>query len=207
MLAALALSALAHLGFLADSLAIAARPPIVPPVPISVAVATVGGAPVKDAAWIEERMAEPARLYNPLGIYFRKPELRPLGEQHAALETREDRDALGALWKKGVVNVFVVSTLRDVDNKESLIMGVHWAPGGDLAHHFIIVAARASKTTLAHELGHYFGLPHKHVPDNLMSYNRTGIDVFLDSSQKVKVRTNAVVLSARERLRQGGPSR
>lgn len=202
MLSVAALSALAHLGFLADALAIAASPPIVPPVPISVAVATVDGEAVKDAAWIEERMAETARLYNPLGIYFRKPEVRPLAENHAALETRADRDALGALWKKGFVNVFVVATLRDVDDGESLIQGVHWAPGGDLSRHFVILAARASKTTLAHELGHYFGLPHKHhIPDNLMSYTRTGIDVFLDASQKTKVKTNARVLSARERLR------
>ncbi len=202
MLAVAALSALAHLGMLADALAITVSPPIVPPVPISVAVAAVDGVPVKDGAWIEERMAETARLYNPLGIYFRKPEVRPLPERHAALETREDRDALGGLLKKGFVNVFVVATLRDVDDKESLIMGVHWAPAGDLSRHFVILAARASKTTLAHELGHYFGLAHKHhIPDNLMSYTRTGIEVFLDAAQKTKVRTNARVLSVREKLR------
>lgn len=197
MLTFAALSALAHLGMLADSLAIAASPPIVAPVRVTVAVAAVGGVPIRDQAWIDERLAETARIYNPLGIYFRKPEVRELDEKHAALETREDRDALAASLKKGFMNVFVVDTLRDVDNGTSLLHGVHWAPNGDMKRHYVIVSSTASKTTLAHEIGHYYGLPHKMVPDNLMSYSRSGIDVFLDATQKAKVRTNVKVVQAR----------
>lgn len=193
-----ALAALAHLGLLADALAVGASPPIVRPIQLSIAVASTGGAPVQDAAWIDAQIAEAQRVYNPLGIYFRKAEVRSLDPEHAELETRADRDALAKHLHKGFINVFVVSSLRDVDDGKSLRMGVHWAPNGDLRKHYIIVAATARFTTTAHEIGHYFGLPHSQVPDNLMSYTRTGADVFLDAAQKQKVRRRAREHAARK---------
>jgi len=49
-------------------------------------------------------------------------------------------------------------------------MGVHWRSRGRHRAHFVIVAASAWVTTLAHELGHFFGNPHHPTPGNLMSY-------------------------------------
>jgi hypothetical protein len=92
---------------------------------------------------------------------------------------------------KGVVNVFVVASLRDVDDPSLYRMGVHWRNGATPAHRYVIVTAEALSTTLAHELGHYNGLAHSAVVDNLMSYNRTGERVFLLGAQASAVRTFA----------------
>jgi len=176
------------------------QPPVASTMPISVAVATADGGPVQDAAWVDEQLAETQRVYNGFGIYFRKAEVRPLDARFAALENRTDRDALASQLKKGVVNVFIVSSLRDVDDDKLFRMGVHWAPNGDLKRQYIIVAASARKTTMAHEIGHYFGLAHTQVADNLMSYQRTGAVVFLNAAQKAKVVTNAKVYVGRKEL-------
>jgi hypothetical protein len=192
--------AIAHLGMLAHALGVLASPPIVPQMRLSIAVSTADGAPVQDAAWIDERIAEAQRIYNPLGLYFRKAEVRPLDARYAAIETRADRDALSNELHRGFMNVFIVSSLRDVDDAEFHIMGVHWAPKGDLQRQYVIVAASARKTTLAHEIGHYLGLVHTSTPDNLMSYTRTGADVFLNAEQKQKVTTRAREYAARKHL-------
>ncbi len=89
--------------------------------------------------------------------------------------------------RRAVVNVFVVASLRDVDDPSRYRMGVHWRHGKTPAHRYVIVTAEALPTTLAHELGHYNGLGHSAVVDNLMSYNRTGASVFLHPAQATTV--------------------
>ena len=54
-----------------------------------------------------------------------------------------------------------------------------------------IVVASAPTTVLAHELGHYFGNPHSHVADNVMSYERTGAPVFFDADQGKRIASKA----------------
>jgi hypothetical protein len=73
----------------------------------------------------------------------------------------------------GRVNVFVPASLRDVDDPSLLRMGVHWRARAPRTRpsHFVIVASSAWQTTLAHELGHFFGNPHHRTPGNLMSYD------------------------------------
>ena len=70
-------------------------------------------------------------------------------------------------------------------------MGVHWRPQSDLRKHYVIIAASALPSTLAHELGHFFGNGHSKVPNNVMSYDRTGAPVFFDAGQQRKVKTFA----------------
>ena len=41
---------------------------------------------------------------------------------------------------------------------------------------------------MAHELGHFFGNPHSSTPNNVMSYNRTGAEVFFDDAQMRTIR-------------------
>jgi hypothetical protein len=62
-------------------------------------------------------------------------------------------------------------------------MGVHWQPQTTPRRHYVIVATSALPSTLAHELGHFFGLPHTAVKNNLMSYDRDGSPPFLDAKQ------------------------
>lgn len=175
-------------------------PPVAAAMPLSIAVATADGAPAQTDAWIDDQIAETQRLYNGFGIYFTKAEVRTIDGRFASLENRRDRDALATQLKKGYLNVFIVSSLRDVDDPKLFRMGVHWAPNGDLKRQYCIVAASARRTTMAHEIGHYFGLQHTQTADNLMSYSRTGADVFMSATQKVKVTTNAKVYLARKEL-------
>ena len=60
---------------------------------------------------------------------------------------------------------------------------------------------------LAHELGHFFGNGHSDVPDNLMSYSRTGGRVFLDETQIDRIHMFSMRFLAAGRLADVGPPR
>jgi hypothetical protein len=198
-----ALPLLLHLGSLCslpEAITDPPAAPVVAPMPLSIAVAEQDGAPVQTPEWLAEQLVEARRIYNHFGIYFRKTRTRKLDGRFAQLETRADRDALAGELEKGVLNVFVVASLRDVDDDKLHRMGVHWAPNGDLKRQYVIVAASARKTTMAHEIGHYFKLQHTSTPDNLMSYARTGAEVFLTASQKATVIASAKAYVQRKEL-------
>ncbi len=163
----------------------------IPPLPLSIAVAEEEGAPVRDAAWVDAQIAVAVALYTPLGITLRKVASRVLPAAHAHLETRADRDALAALVEPRRVNVLVVASLRDVDDPTLFRMGVQWRSRTQRARHYAIVAASARETTTAHELGHFFGLDHSRVADNVMSYERSGGQVFFDERQAAQMRAMA----------------
>ncbi len=169
--------------------------PIAPPLPLSIAVALADGKTAQTQAWIDAQIAEAQRLYNAFGVSFRKAAVRRLPARFAALETRKDRDALATQLEPGVINVFIVASLRDVDDPKLYRMGVHWAPNGDLKRQYVIVASEARKTTMAHEIGHFFTLQHTSSADNLMSYVRTGAEVFMSAGQR-----QAVILSVKSHV-------
>jgi hypothetical protein len=165
------------------ALPIDAREDPLPTLPVVVSVATEAGKPVRDDAWIDAQLAEAERLFGPRGLHLKKTAQRPLDERFAKLETRKDRDALTAQLQKGVINVMIVASLRDVDDPRLHRMGVHWAPVGKPGVHYVIVARDAWESTMAHEIGHFFGLPHSASKNNLMSYDRDGAAAFLDDYQ------------------------
>jgi hypothetical protein len=177
------------------ALPVAAKPPVpappLPPLPLSIAVAVEGGRAVREEAWLAVQLAEVERLYGPIGLRFKRTAARSLTEPYARLETRQDRDALDAERQEGVINAFIVASMRDVDDTRRYRMGVHWRNTTWLSHRYVIVTADAIPSTLAHELGHWFGLPHAHKVDNLMSYSRTGERVFLSKHQAATVRAGA----------------
>lgn len=142
-------------------------------VPLSVAIARVDGEPVVTADWLDEQLAHANRAFGPFGLCFAVDERRDLAPARTALETRADRHALGASVSTGRANVFVPLSLRDVDDPSLLRMGVHWRARAPRQRpsHFVIVASSAWQTTLAHELGHFFGNPHSRTSGNLMSYD------------------------------------
>lgn len=163
-------------------------PPPIPPLPLSIAVVEEEGRPAQDAAWVDAQLAEAVRLFEPLGLPLRRVASRALPARFARLETRADRDALASALEPRRINVMIVASLRDVDDPELLRMGVHWRNRATPAKHYVIVAASARPTTLAHEIGHYFGLGHSDVTDNVMSYSRTGAAVFFDPKQADRMR-------------------
>lgn len=155
---------------------------------LSIAVAQQGKEPVRDEAWVAEQVASANALFAPSGARFRWFYAKTLPDRHAELHSRADRDALAAYVEpRGFVDVFVVSVLEDVDEPGRLRKGVAWTHKAD-GRRYVIISASAPAQVLAHELGHFFGNAHTAVPDNLMSYERTGGPVSFDEAQNKRIR-------------------
>ena len=156
---------------------------------VSIAVDDAGK-PLADAAWLAAEIDAAEALFEPFGVRFAKADGAPLEARVAHVETRADRNALASHVTPHVIDVFVVGSLRDVDDPTQVRRGVHWhAPSGA---HYLILVASAPTTVLAHELGHYFGNPHSHVLDNVMSYERSGAPVFFDADQGKRIAARAL---------------
>jgi len=89
-----------------------------------------------------------------------------------------------------------VRSLRDDAQVGLYRRGVTWDSHTVPSQRFIILSSVAGKTTLAHELGHFFGIqPHSTVRNNLMSYDRDDDAlVFLDAAQQAIVKSTANTL-------------
>jgi hypothetical protein len=140
--------------------------------PLSIGVAQLDGEAVATGAWIDAQVSEAQRLMAPHGLSVAAARHRPLPESVARLETGADRDALADLLEDEVINIFVVASLRDVDDPRIFRMGVRWRKRSDLRKDYVIIAKSGMPTTLCHELGHYFGNGHSPVVNNVMSYKR-----------------------------------
>lgn len=152
--------------------ALAAGVEVLPTLPLSIAVAPLNGRAVADDAWVDAQVAEAQRLMAPHGVSVALFSRRALSETRARLETADDRDALAEHVERDVINVFVVDTMRDVDDPELLRMGVRWRKRSNLSKDYVIVTSGAFASTLCHELGHFLGNGHSTVVDNVMSYKR-----------------------------------
>jgi hypothetical protein len=173
-----------------------ASPPVATTFSLRVSIAVDdAGKPIADPGWLAAEIDAAEGLFEPFGVRFAKADGAPLDGRSVHMETRADRDALASHVAAHVIDVFVVGSLRDVDDPAQMRRGVHWhAPSGA---HYLILVASAPKTVLAHELGHYFGNPHSQVPDNVMSYERSGAPVFFDADQgkRIAARARAYVKS------------
>ncbi len=161
---------------------------------VHVAQTSAEGAPrpvARDEAWIQDQIDAANALFAPNAIDFRWFQAFEMPPERAALETRADRDALGDRLERRVINVFVVSSLRDVDDGKSYRMGVCWQSTRDASRRYVVVAASARPSVLAHELGHFFGLGHDTRVNNLMSYARDDGALFLDAPQRATIAARA----------------
>ncbi len=174
--------------------------------PISIVVAVDNAAPAQSDAWISAQIDDANALYGPLGIRFRWTLRREMSAEHAEMHSRADRDGLAPLVDKNVIDVFIVKALEDVDEPGRYRKGVAWTSKPD-GKRFLIVSAIAPRTVLAHELGHFFGNGHSDVPDNLMSYSRTGAPVFFDDAQIDRIHLFSERFLASGRLHDVGPPR
>ena len=171
---------------------------------VSVSIAREDKARIVDDPWMNQQIADANRLFEPLGVRFRWTIEKELPEPHGELHSRADRNALTPLTEKsGVIDVFVVRELEDVDEPGRYRMGVTWTGNG--GKRFIVLARSARRTVFAHELGHLFGNGHSTVTNNLMSYSRTDGEVFLDERQQRIVKTMAAQFLATKTLIDVGP--
>lgn len=170
------------------ALLIALLAPAPQPLPVVFHVPQVAGQPSVDPPWLDTRLTEANRVFQPHGVTFRRAGIETLPTNHASADRRDQRDALAPLNRPGVINVYVVNRLLDIHEKGRVRRGVHWKvreAGKPRRTRFVILAAYSGPGVLGHELGHYLGHPrHSDVPDNLMSYTRTGKrPTFLDARQ------------------------
>jgi hypothetical protein len=127
-----------------------------------------GGAPraVRPAEWVTEHVEATRALLAPHGVA-----LGPLRESftpsRCELLTQADRDSLATeVVMDGTVTVLVVARVRDLAVPSYDLKGVHWRARG---RRWIFLTASARPPVLAHELAHYFGLPHDPAGGNLMT--------------------------------------
>ncbi len=164
------------------------------------------GRRVVDDAWVKPRIDEANRLWGAAGLHFRWTIEDDLPEAQREAHTREDRDALAPLVVVGHVRIAVVTELEDVDEPGRRRMGVCWTARRD-GRRYILLASYSVPGVLAHELGHLLGNGHSKVEDNLMSYERTGAEVFVDGLQTSRARATATTLLANGVLVDVGPPR
>lgn len=120
--------------------------------------------------WLDEQLAEANRLFAATGLAFTVTATTALPEDLARPMTRDDRDRLGHdRFAKGQIDVYLVSYLGDVDVPGQEIRGVHWRSQKDRSRRWVILSTISPPRVLAHELGHFFGLPHSHYPESIMN--------------------------------------
>lgn len=121
-------------------------------------------------AWLDLQLSEANRLFAPADLAFTVSELVALPDHHREVRTRQDRDALGHdRFATGTIDVYLVAYLGDVDLPGQEIRGVHWRSRRDRSRRFVIVSTISPPKVLAHELGHFFGLPHSRYPESIMN--------------------------------------
>lgn len=182
MAAALAIFACVALGVRAED---------TPPtrwLPLAVHVVEQDGVPVADDAFIRARVDRANEIFAPYHVGFVIKQRLPLKAAHARLETRSDRDALAVYLQRKVINCFVVSSLRDVDEPERMRRGVHWHATTRPGAHYVIISLLGDRDVFSHELGHFLGnRSHSPMPGNLMSYERGPQLPFLDQAQRARL--------------------
>ncbi len=133
---------------------------------VHIAPGTAGGL-AQGPDWLAAQVATANRLFAPLDVGFTIAGVRGLAARDSQIITRAERNRLGrGRITGGVIHVFVVERLGNVDDSGKEINGVHWRRGGK---RWIILAAKAWDLTLGHEIGHFFDLPHSEVAASIMN--------------------------------------
>jgi hypothetical protein len=123
--------------------------------------------PIATPAWVERQVATANEHFAPLDTAFQIIGVEPLPASAERVEDREERTSFGALTKGRVIDVFVTGHLDDIDTPGAMAFGVTWWVTGDKK--LVILSTQAFERTLAHELGHVFGLPHSKYPISIMN--------------------------------------
>jgi matrixin len=137
---------------------------------IVVHVVMVDGAPVQTPVWWAGQVAAANRLFAQIDVGFVPIEVREEPGELADVDDRKERDLLGRRdHDRGVIHVWSVRRLADVDIEGDEIRGVHWRDRADPTRRFVILSSIAPERVLAHELGHFFGLPHSSFAVSIMN--------------------------------------
>jgi hypothetical protein len=187
----------------------AALPLLMASTPIELAVHVAldaDGAPIADAAWIDAQVQSAAGHLGDADIALTWHDAGDGGIAGDVI-TVADRNALATAAADGAsVPVFVVPRLADKDVEDGWLNGVHWRYGGDdedlRGRRYVILSHETRwSSTLAHELGHFFGLAHTENADGLMTTRakRSSDAPTLDGKQLRRVKARAKAWARRAR--------
>ena len=124
---------------------------------------------VANADWVAKQLTGANRHFAPLDVGFQLAGVDALPASAMHIETRADRNAIAENRLGGkLIHVFVVGQLDDVDQEGAIAYGVTWRRPND-ARKYLIISVQALERTLAHELGHFFGLPHSTYAVSIMN--------------------------------------
>jgi hypothetical protein len=119
--------------------------------------------------WLAAQLLTANRHFARLDVGFQLAGVDELPASAVHIQTRRDRDDLATDRLGGkLIHVFVVGQLDDVDEEGAIAYGVTWHGRKD-DRKYLIVSAQALERTLAHELGHFFGLPHSSYAISIMN--------------------------------------
>jgi hypothetical protein len=126
--------------------------------------------PVQSPAWLAAGLTHADWLFEPVGVGFQVIAVDAVGPEFLYVDTAEQRDAIGRpRFDRGVVHMFLVARLGDVDVPGEEIRGVHWRQRSNTDKRWIILSKIGSSVVPGHELGHFFGLPHSRYRDSVMN--------------------------------------
>ncbi len=139
-------------------------------------------------------------------VYIARITLLPEG--YAGIKHRRDRRRLAEFAPAdGTIHVFLVDTveLGSSLRTDRSVRGLHWRYRGLRRklrnREYLILGGDAPATTLAHELGHLFGLEHEDGRQNLMCSCREGPRQLFTRMQGLQIRTGALAFVQRTRGR------
>jgi len=154
------------------------------PRPFAVVVHVAAADPSDTDARLARLLDTANRLFAEAGIAFAVAERRELPGSFATLEQSRERRRLRRHLVPRAINVFLVDEILDPNPSAATRKAARWQgrkPSGRLsgAHieapgkrpgTYIVLARSRRATSLAHELGHFFGVGHHKDPTNVMSY-------------------------------------
>lgn len=161
-----------------------AQPVDGPPARFALVVHVAAADPTDTEARVGRLLDTANRHFAAAGVAFGVAEQRELPASYAVVETIRERRQLRRLLVPRAINVFLVDAILDPVPSDATRRAARWQgrePSGRLsgAHieapgkqpgTYILLARTRRPTSLAHELGHFFGVAHHKDPTNIMSY-------------------------------------
>lgn len=166
-------------------------------VPLTIHVATDEGRSVVAESRIHDAVRRANRELAAFDLYLVVEAIVPMrgGTQ---IETPDERFALARRARRdGSVHVFYVERveLTSARKGDRRVSGMHWRYHGLMedirGREYVAVAHNAPNTTLAHEVGHAFGLTHDAATDNIMCSCRRGTRPAFTPRQGRRLRAGA----------------